>query len=121
MKYRVCVNDVFGPRDQSRKYTKDEYSTYGEALAVCSEIVDSLLRHECVPGMPASALYFRYMIFGKEPFIVEDPESPDTSPGFSALDYAKVRCEELCSRPGERDVQRVTSGPGIEGVRSLLL
>ena len=69
MKYRVCVNDVFGHMDQSRKYTKGEYSTYGEALAVCHEIVDSSLRHECGSGMPASALYFRYMIFGKETFI----------------------------------------------------
>ena len=78
------------------------------------------LRHECVPGMPASASYFRYMIVGKEPFIVEDSESPDTSPGFSALDYAKTRCEELCSRPGESDVQRLASGPGLEGLRPLL-
>ena len=121
MKYRVCVNDVFGPRDQSRKYTRGEHSTYGEALAVCSEIVDSSLRHECVPGMPASTLYFRYMILGKEPFVVEDSESPDTSPGFSALDYAKTRCEELCSRPGESDVQRLASGPGLDGLRPLLV
>jgi hypothetical protein len=112
MKYRVCVNDVFGHMDQSRKYTKGEYSTYGEALAVCSEIVDSSLRHECVPGMPASALYFRYMMFGKEPFIVEELESPDTLPGFSALDYARARCEELCARLGEENDQRVTNRPG---------
>lgn len=83
----------------SLKYTKGEYSTYGEAIAACNEIVDSLLRHECVPGMPASALYFRYMIFGKEPLIVEVSGSPDTSCGFSAWDYAKARCEELCARP----------------------
>ena len=112
MKYRVCVNDVFGHLGQNRKYIKGEYSTYGEALAACSEIVDSLLRHECVPGMPASTLYFRYMIFGKEPFIVEELESPDTLPGFSALDYARVRCEELCARPGEENDRHLTSGPG---------
>ena len=57
MNYRVLVNDIFGYMDQSRKYTKGEYSTYAEALAVCREIVDSSLRHECAPGMPSSALY----------------------------------------------------------------
>jgi hypothetical protein len=71
MKYRVLINDTFGYMDQGRMYTKGEYSTYGEALAVCRDIVDSSLRHACAPGMPASALYFRYMIFGKEPFIVD--------------------------------------------------
>jgi hypothetical protein len=63
------------------------------------EMVDRFLRHECAPGMPASALYLRYMMFGKDPFIVEHSEAPDTLPGFSAWDYAKARCEELCSSP----------------------
>ena len=121
MKYRVLVDDSFYSTDQSRRCANGEYSSYAEALAVCEQIVDGFLRHECVPGMPASALYFRYMIFGKEPFIVEDSESPDTLPGFSALDYAKVRCEELCSRPGESDFQRLASGPGLEGLQPLLV
>ena len=102
MSYHVLVDDTFCVTDRSHRYTRGEYETYGEALAVCREIVDRFLRHECASGMPASAVYFRYMVFGKEPSIVEYPESPDTSPGFSAWDYAKVRCEELCSRPDER-------------------
>jgi hypothetical protein len=61
------------------------------------------------------------MIFGKEPFIVEDPESPDTSQGFSALDYAKARCEQMCSRLGAESDAYVTNRPGVEGLRPLLL
>ena len=118
MKYRVLVDDVFCSTDQSRRYAKGEYSSHAEALAVCREIVDSSLRYECVPGMPASALYVRYMIFGKDPFIVGDSESPDTSPGFSALDYAKARCGELCASPAEKTDQHINRRPGIEGVVS---
>ena len=96
MSYHVLVDDTFCSMDQSHRYTKGEYETYGEALAVCREIVDRFLRHECASGAPASAVYFRYMMFGKEPSIVEHSESPDRA-GFSARDYAKARCEELCS------------------------
>jgi hypothetical protein len=117
MKYRVLVDDVFCSTDQSRQYAKGEYSSHAEALAVCREIVDSSLRYECAPGMPASALYVRYMIFGKDPFIVGDSESPDTSPGFSALDYAKARCEDLCSRHAEMNGQHIAKRPDIEGLR----
>lgn len=115
MSYHVLVDDTFRSTDQSHRYIKGEYETYGAALAVCREIVDRFLRHECAPGVPASTVYFRYMMFGKEPSIVEHSESPDTSPGFSAWDYAKARCEELCSRPAERTDQHSKQRPEREG------
>ena len=71
MNYHVLVDDIFCSTDKNQSYTKGEYPTYAEALAVCREIVDRFLRHECAPGMPASARYFRYMMFGKDPSIVE--------------------------------------------------
>ena len=71
MSYHVLVDDTFCSTDKSHRYTTGEYETYGEALAVCREIVDRFLRHECAPGVPASAVYFRYMMFGKDPSIVE--------------------------------------------------
>jgi hypothetical protein len=72
MSYHVLVNDTFCSTDQSHRYTKREYETYGEALAVCWEIVDRFLRHECAPGVPSSAVYVRYMMCGKDPSITED-------------------------------------------------
>ena len=116
MSYHVLVDDTFCSTNQSHRYTKGEYETYGEALAVCRDIVDRFLRHECASGVPASAVYFRYMMFGKEPSIVKSSESPDTSPSFSAWDYAKARCEELCSAPAERTDQHVNKRPEREGV-----
>jgi hypothetical protein len=97
MSYRVMVDDNFHYMDESQRYQKGEYASYAEALATCRDIVDQFLRCEHVPGMPASALYFRYMMFGEDPFIVDHSEPPDPSPGFSAWDYAKVRCQELCA------------------------
>lgn len=99
MNYRVMIDDTFALTDRNHGYTKGEYSSHSEALAVCKEVVDRFLLYERVSGMPASALYFRYMLFGKAPSIVVDSESSHTSPGFSAWEYAKARCEELCAHP----------------------
>jgi hypothetical protein len=99
MGYRVLVGDNFHGTDMSRRSWKGEYATYAEALAECKEIVDRFLRHEHVPGMPARALYFRYMLFGRDPCIVDGSESADPMPNFAGWDYAKLRCVELCARP----------------------
>jgi hypothetical protein len=96
MSYLVLVDDNFHYMDKGRRYTLGEYATYAEAFAVCKEIVDRFLRHEYVPGMAASALYFRYMMFGRDPFLVNCADGAEALPGFSAWDFAKTRCEELC-------------------------
>ena len=98
MTWQVLVDDNFHYMDESQRYVKGEYPTYAEALDVCKEIVDRCLRDEYVPGMSASALYFRYTMFGDDPFIVDRSESPGASGHFSAWDYAKVRCGELCAQ-----------------------
>jgi hypothetical protein len=99
MSYRVQADDNFHYMDQDYRHNLGDFPTYSEALAVCKEIVDRFLCHEYVAGMAESALYFRYMMFGSDPFIVERSESPDPSPAFSAWDYARQRCRELCERP----------------------
>jgi len=97
MSFRVLVDDNFRSIDQSRRYAAGEYATGAEALAVCRETVDRFLRHEYVEGMAASALYFRYIMFGEDPFIVEPPESAEPLDCFSAWDYARMRCMEMCA------------------------
>jgi hypothetical protein len=96
MHYRVLVDDNFRYMDASQRLELGEYATYGEAFAVCKEIVDRFLRHEYVPGMPARTLYFRYIMFGRDPFIVSREHGTDAQPGFSAWEYAKARCVDLC-------------------------
>ena len=101
MSYRVLVDENFHFRDRNHRYALGDFATYAEACAVCKEIVDRFLRHEHVPGMPASALYFRYMMFGRDPFIVNGADGGETLPGFSAWDYARQRCTELCDAPSQ--------------------
>ncbi len=96
MSYRVLADDNFHVMDDNFRHSLGEFPTYSEALAACEEVVERFLRHEYVPGMAESALFFRYMMFGRDPFIAERPESSDASAGFSAWDYAKLRCSEIC-------------------------
>ena len=93
------VDDNFVYSSESPRYQRGEYATYPEALAVCRGIVDQFLCYQHMPGMPASALYLRYMMLGENPFIVNRLALPDHLPGFSASDYAKARCQELCAIP----------------------
>jgi hypothetical protein len=72
----VLVDDNFHYMDENYQRILGEFSTYSEALAVCQEVVDRFLGHEYVPGMAERALYFRYMMFGQDPFIAEGPGSP---------------------------------------------
>ena len=99
MSYRVLVDDNFHYMDTSHRCVLGDFDTYAEAFGVCKEIVDRFLRHEHVPGMPASALYFRYMMFGRDPFLVNGTGEAEAQPGFSAWDYARQRCTELCDAP----------------------
>jgi hypothetical protein len=96
MSYRVLVDDNFRYMDASQRFVLGEFATYGEAFAVCKEMVDRFLRHEYVAGMPASTLYLRYIMFGRDPFIVNAADGGEAQPGFSAWEYAKARCVDLC-------------------------
>jgi len=101
MSYRVMVDENFHYPDRSHPYALGDFATYAEAFAVCKEIVDRFLRHEYVPGMPARALYFRYMVFGRNPSLVNCSDETELQPGFSAWDYARQRCTELCDAPSQ--------------------
>lgn len=99
MSYRVLVDDNLHYLDENYRRSLGEFPTYSEALAVCQELVDRFLGHEYVPGMTERALYFRYMMFGREPFLVNGTDEAEAQPGFSAWDYARERCADLCESP----------------------
>lgn len=107
MSYRVLVDENFHYMDETHRHALGDFATYGEAFAACREIVDRFLRHEHVPGLPASALYFRYMMFGRDPFVVTGPDEIEMQPGFSAWDYARARCSELCDAPPQEPAVEV--------------
>jgi hypothetical protein len=91
-KYIVRVGDNYH-FPEIDEYTDGFYSSYAEALVVCKEIVDGFLQAEYKPGMSAAALYGQYTSFGDDPYIIGDPSR------FSAWDYAKHRCHEMCALP----------------------
>jgi hypothetical protein len=91
MSYRVLADDNFHYMDQDYRHNLGDFATYSEALDVCKEIVDRFLCHEYVTGMAESALYFRYMMFGCDPFIVEHSASPDTSSGSTLMATSRSR------------------------------
>jgi hypothetical protein len=101
MTYTVRVDDNYHYMDESERYTHGEFETYDEALAACRGIVDRFLASAYEPGATADWLYAQYTSFGDDPFIIGDvPEGRR----FSAWNYAKERCVEICQVTGGTDV-----------------
>jgi len=92
MLFKVFVDDNSHYQDESERYEQGEYDSYEAAVAVCRRIVDEYLNAGFKEGMDATELYNSYLAFGADPFVVPGPDGA----GFSAWEYAKQRCNELC-------------------------
>ena len=92
MKFKVFVDDNFHYQDESERYQHGEFDTWEEAVVACKAIVDRNLEDMFSADKSAGELYSHYTSFGDDPFVL--PAAPGRS--FSAWDYAKQRCEELC-------------------------
>jgi hypothetical protein len=95
MTYKVLVDDNFHYMDESERYELGDFSTLDAAIEASAKIVDEYLRSAHKPGMSAQDLFSSYMSFGEDPFILATA-SQETEVLFSARDYAKRRCDELC-------------------------
>lgn len=93
MKYTVFVDDNFHIGEEEERYKLGEYDSCQEAVEACKKIVDEFLNTEFKEGMSFKELWEGYMMFGEDPFIQEG----DSNCRFSAWNYAKQRCMELCS------------------------
>ncbi len=96
MSYRVLVDDNFHYMDEDERYELGSYQTLEAAIAAARAIVDDFLLDSRQPGMSAGELFDLYTGFGEDPFIM-GPEQGLVL--FSAWDYARRRCEELCAGP----------------------
>lgn len=105
MPYIVMVADNFHYGDEDDHHHAGEFATVEEAISRCKKIVDESLAESAGSGRidSAKALYEHYTSFGEDPFIV-DKDGPPIK--FSAWDYAKQRCEELC-----REAPRIAPDP----------
>jgi hypothetical protein len=96
MPYTVIIYENSHYMDESEGYTHGEFPTAEEALAAAKKLVDDDLTSAYSPGMPPEDLYRQFATFGIDPVIV-----PALEPPFSAWDYAKQRCLEICAPPPE--------------------
>jgi hypothetical protein len=94
--YTVWVYDNYHYMDQDDgPYRLGDFDTCEDAVAACKRMLDDFLQVNHKPGMLAEQLWGIYTAFGDDPGVI----SPGNDCRFSAWDYAKQRCEELC-RPG---------------------
>ena len=98
MNYTVFVDDNFHYTDEDERYKLGEFDSLEEAIAACKKIVDSNLLANHKPEMTSVELYSAYCGFGEDPFIVVKTGEP---PSFSAWDYARERCDEICRKGGD--------------------
>jgi hypothetical protein len=95
MGYKVLVDDNFHYMDESERYELGVFPSLEAAIEASKQIVDEYLRSAHQPGMTTEALLTSYLFFGDDPYIVTTAGEA-TGVLFSARDYARQRCEELC-------------------------
>jgi len=93
-RYMVLVDDNYHYQDESERHKQGSFETLDRAIDACKRIVDRSLEECHSPGMTAGELYGRYKMFGEDPFVKCEGQTPVP---FSAWDYAKERCEEICN------------------------
>ncbi len=94
MTYTVRVDDNYHYMDPDERYTLGNFDTLEDAIKAAKAIVDDYLSSAFNPGMNADDLYQSYTSFGEDPFIIGPLPA-----NFSAWEYARTRCAELCANP----------------------
>ena len=89
-RYKVLVDDNFHFAEEGPRLEHGTFDTAEEAITACRNIVDTVLCDNHRPGMSAAELYYRYMLFGEDPFIIVLDASAPPAP-FSGWDYARER------------------------------
>jgi hypothetical protein len=93
MSYTLYVDDNFHYMDEEERYKAGEFESLADAVAKAKQIVDEFLAAAYKEGMTDEELHHQYVSFGEDPFIVGGPPASD----FSAWDYARQRCQEICA------------------------
>jgi len=92
MSYGIAYLDMY---DYGASWNGPKFTTAVEALAHAKRVLDADLRQAFKPGMTAKKLYDHWMMFGEDVVIAAMDGAPDLN--FSGQEYARRRCEELCS------------------------
>ena len=94
MQFTVIVAENSHYMDESENYELGTFDTLDGAIAASKRIVDEYLTSSYRTGVTAKELFENYVRFGEDPYIVA---SEVEGVPFSAWDYAKQRCETLCT------------------------
>ena len=95
--FQIFIADNWNYHESSRVPVAS-FDTLAEAIAECQSRVDADLRGLRTPDMDPRALFDTYTTYGEDPWILGEKLN-DPVP-FSAWDYARERCKEIC-REGE--------------------
>lgn len=93
MSFRVLVDENSHYMDEEERYEAGLFPTAEAAVEAARRIVDEYLISAHRAGMTAEQLFESYKSFGEDPFIVGEGEE---RLNFSAWDYARQRCHEMC-------------------------
>ena len=89
-KWTVYVDDNYHYMEADERYSLGEFDHEEDAVVAAKKIVDDFLDRGYEPGITAESLLDGYKSFGEDPWI------PGSS--FSAWEYAKLRCTEICGK-----------------------
>jgi hypothetical protein len=92
MTFKVLIDDNFHYMDTDARTSYGEFETQEAAIDACKQIVNECLLSAYKPGMSATVLYSNYTMFGDDPYIIGGEGVV-----FSAWNYAKERCAEICA------------------------
>lgn len=98
MDYRVRVWDNYHYGDDDESYEAGTYETYEEALEAAKQIVKKSVLQGYKPGISPEALWQQYSFFGEDPSVLPGSRLHEH---FSAWEYAKSLCYEVCGRKGQ--------------------
>jgi hypothetical protein len=101
MAYRITWLDNFhAPAETVSSDGPGAYATAAEAIASAQASIDRDLRDMYRSGMTSDELYRCFVMYGETPIILGDPRVE-----FSASDYARQRCGEICDEGARRSGQ----------------
>lgn len=92
--FKVLVDDNYHFMDEDERYELGNFPTLEAAIAASKQIVDDFLLSGMKQGTTAKELYSGYVAFGEDPWVA----TGDGVRHFSAWDYAKRRCDEICGK-----------------------
>lgn len=91
--YEVFVDDNYHFMDESERHSAGTFDSIPAAIAKGRAIVGSELQYVHKAGIQAGELFSLHCMFGDASWVKGEGCSPKD---FSARDYARKRCDEIC-------------------------